>query len=192
MELTGDINRNPAMPMGESMRQTQLATGRCDAMEKSRRYIDRHQATKVADIYTDTKKIQPVWPKITSTPFLTRAELCKGYGRDVDNPPKRSYISRDQPSLVLNPENIRQPSNRMDDRTACVTRIPIKDQRETAKHVLPGAFAISKVLDKKAPHDAHRSYKHDNRTLMDVLVDKGASREPIRWGAIHKPAFEDD
>ena len=192
MELTGEINRSPAVPLGESFRQTQLVTARCDAMEKSRRYIDRHQATRVADIYTDEKKIQPIWPKVTSTPFQTRAELCKGYGRDVTDPPKRSYISRDQPSNVLNPENIRQPSNRMDDRTACVTRIPIQDQRETAKYVLPGAQAISKVLDKKKPHDRHRAYKHENRTLMDVLVDKPGAREPIKWGPIHKPVIQDD
>ena len=193
MELTGSINREPAVHMDESLRQMQLPTARCDAMEKSRRYMDRHQSTKLADIYTDTKKIQPIWPKVTSTPFYARAELCKGYGRGVDNPPKRSYVSRDQPKGVLNPEFVRQPSNRMDDRTACVTRIPIQDQRETAKYVLPGGLAISRVLDKKKPHEGHRSFKHDNRTMMEVLVDKpGASREPIKWGPIHKPVSLDD
>ena len=186
------ITAEPAVPMGEVMRQTHLQTSRCDAMEKSRRYIERHQSTAIANIYTDDKKIQPIWPKVTSTPFATRAALSKGYGREINDPPKRSYVSRDQPTGVLDPEKVRQPANRMDEKTACVTRIPKTNQRETAMHVLPGAMAIGQVLDQKKPHAKHRAYKHDNRTLLDVLVTERNNREPIPWGPIRTPAIHDD
>ena len=174
------------------MRQTHLDTSRCDAMEKSRRYIERHQSTAIANIYTNDKKISPVWPKVTSTPFAMRAALSKGYGREINDPPKRSYISRDQPRGVLDPERVRQPSNRMDERTACVTSIPKTNQRETAMHVLPGALTIGQVIEQKKDHTKHRTYKHENRTLLDVLVTERTKKEPIRWGPIHTPAIHNE
>jgi hypothetical protein len=186
------ITQDPAVPMGEVMRQTHLTTSRCDAMEKSRRYIDRHQSTAITNIYTDDKRIHPIWPKVTSTPFSTRAALSKGYGREVDDPPRRSYVSRDKPSSFFDPEKVRQPSNRMDEKTACVTRIPKTNQRETAMHVLPGAMAIGHVLEHKKPHAKHRAYKHGKRTLIDVLVTERDNREPIQWGPIHPPAIHDE
>ena len=91
---------------------------------------------------------------------------------------------------TLNPEFIRQPTNRMDERTACVTRIPVQDKGE-AKYVLPGAMAIGKVIDAKKPHQKHRGFKHDGRTMMDVLVTERKDRQPIKWGPIHKPTFDD-
>ena len=91
------ITRESAVPMGEVMRQTHLDTSRCDAMEKSRRYIERHQSTAIANIYTNDKKISPVWPKVTSTPFAMRAALSKGYGREIKPAKEKLHKSRPAP-----------------------------------------------------------------------------------------------
>ena len=57
-----------------------------------------------------------MWAKVTKTPFETRADLVQGYGRGNANEMKRSYISKDCPREFVNPENVRQPTNRMDER----------------------------------------------------------------------------
>ena len=66
------------------------------------------------------------------------------------------------------------------------------NQRETAMHVLPGAMDIGRVLALKEPHARHRTYKHENRTLMDVIVKEKYERKPISWGPIRKPAHDDE
>ena len=162
-------------------KQLTLPTSRCDAVELSRRYCNKHEGTTLSGIYSDTKKIHPVWAKVTKTPFETRAKLVQGYGREL----KRSYVSKDAPYNFFNPENVKQPRNRMDDRTASVTKPDTRaDPRIVAKHTLPGGLSIDKQLATKKPHTAHRTYKYENRTLMDQLITDRSNREPINWPAM--------
>lgn len=162
--------------------QKLLDTSRCDAMERSRRYCDTHEGTTLSAIYSDTKKIHPVWAKVTKTPFETRAKLCQGYGRANM---KRSVVSKDSPYDFFNPEKVKQPSNRMDDRTASVTKVDVRaDPRVAAMNVLPGGLSINNMVSTKKPHAAHRTFKHENRTLLDQIITDRSHREPIQWGPI--------
>ena len=158
-------------------------------MERSRRYCNHHVGTTLSGIYSDTTLIHPVWSKVTSTPFDTRAKLCQGYGREGL---KRSYISKDAPYDFFNPETVKQPSNRMDDRTASVTKTDVQaDPRVVAMHVLPGGLSMNDTLATKKPHIKHRSFKHDKRTLMDPILTNRSQREVIQWGPVETSLYKD-
>ncbi len=162
--------------------QTLLSTSRCDAMEKSKRYCARHEGTTLSGIYSSNKNIHPVWSKVTKTPYETRAKLCQGYGRDKMS---RSTISKDSPYDWKNPEDVKMPTNRMDARTASVTKTDVRaDPRVVAMNVLPGGLSINKQVTTKKPHAAHRTFKHENRTLIDQIVTDRSHRKPIQWGPI--------
>lgn len=167
--------------------QQQIPTDRCDAMERSRRYCQKHEGTTLSNIYSDTKLIHPVWAKVTKTPYATRAGLVQGYGRDKI---MRSYISKDAPYGFFNPETVVQPANRMDKRTASVTKPDVgADPRVTAMNVLPGGLTINQQITLKKPHAKHRTYKFENRTLMDQVLTDRSNREPIQWPAMEKSTF---
>ncbi len=167
--------------------QGSLPTERCDAMELSRRYCERHDGTTLSKIYSDTKLIHPIWPKVTKTPFDTRAKLLQGYGRSNI---KRSYISMDAPATFLNPETVKQPSNRMDDRTASITKPENRaDSRVAAMNVLPGGLSMNATISMKKPHAKHRTFKHDKLTLMDQVLTDRSLREPIQWGPVDTSLF---
>jgi len=167
--------------------QMDLPTSRCDAMELSRRYCQRHDGTTLSNIYSDTKVIHPVWPKVTKTPYATRAHLVQGYGREKI---MRSYISKDAPHGFFDPEKVVQPANRMDKRTASVTQPDVgADPRVTAMNVLPGGISINNQVTLKKPHAKHRTYKFENRTLMDQILTDRSHREPIKWPPMEKSIF---
>ena len=174
---------------GAAKTQMSLDSSRCDAMEKSRRYCNKHEGTTLSNIYSDTKLIHPVWSKVTKTPYETRAKLCQGYGRTGM---KRSFISKDSPYNFFNPETVKQPSNRMDDRTASVTKTDVRaDPRVVAMHVLPGGLAINSQIQTKKPHIKHRTFKHDGRTLLDPEPTDRSTREPIQWGPVPVSLYHD-
>ena len=172
---------NPPYAVGADT-QSLLSTDRCDAMEKSRRYCQRHVGTAMSSIYSSKKNIHPVWGKITQTPYETRAKLMQGYGGGKMT---RSTISKDSPYDWINPESVKMPANRMDSRTASVTKVDVRaDPRVVAMNVLPGGLSINKQITSKKPHTKHRTFKHENRTLLDQIVTDRSQRQVIKWGPI--------
>jgi len=167
--------------MRQTIQQMHADTSRCDAVELCRRYVQKHDTTTLSNLHSDEKKIAPLWAKVTETPFLRRAKLTQGYGRDWDKPIKRCTVSRDTMASILDPEKVKQPANRMDSRTACVTRVdPRANPREMAIHSLPGGLSLH-AHTSKVPRARHKGVKYENRTLLNVLVTDRDERKPIEW-----------
>lgn len=135
-----------------------------DAVAVADSYIARHTTVEVCNLHIDPVKISPFWPKVSTTPFDAPAKMRQGYGRHL----KKSYISVDAPrDSFIDPEKIVMPKNRMDDRVACVTRIPLHQDPMLPSQVLPGGLSLHQVkANTVVPHTRFRTYPHDKQTLM--------------------------
>lgn len=166
-------------------------TGRkLDAVEVAERYIAKHDRTTVCNLHLDDKKIAPLWYKVSSTPFSATAKMREGYGRQM----KKTFISSDAPrdGSFLDPEKVRQPTNRMDDRTACVTRIPAHQHPLLPSQVLPaGESMLQTRMGTVVAHTRYRTFPHDKRTYIDPLLTERNNDKPIEWGPIKRPVVLD-
>jgi hypothetical protein len=160
-----------------------------DAVEVADRYIAKHDATLICRLNTDEKKITPLWSKVSSTPFDAPANMKQGYGRAI----KSSFISVDAPrDSFLDPEVVKQPANRLDDRTACVTRVPLHQDPLLPSQVLPmGASLHLTKSTMRLEHTRFRSFAHDKRTLMEPLITE-RREEPIEWGPVRTSNIKPD
>lgn len=135
-----------------------------DAMEVAESYIGRHTTVQVCDLHIDPNKISPFWAKVSTTPFDAPAKMRQGYGRQL----KKSYISVDAPrDSFIDPEKVPVPANRMSDRVACVTRVPLHQDPLLPTQVLPGGLSLAQVKQTTTlTHTRFRTYPHDKQTLM--------------------------
>jgi hypothetical protein len=157
-----------------------------DAVEVAERYIGRHDRTTVCNLHLSETKIAPLWYKVSSTPFTATAKMREGYGRQM----KKTFISPDAPKdgTFLDPEKVRQPTNRMDTRTACVTRIPLHQDPMLPSQVLPAGESMLLTKTRTlVSHTRFRTFPHDKRTFMDPLITERKDDQPIQWGPIKRP-----
>lgn len=164
---------------------------RMDAVEVAERYIAKHDRTLICNLNIDDTKITPFWAKVSTTPFEGPALMRQGYGREM----KKSFISIDAPrDSFIDPEKVPQPSNRMDDRIACVTRIRLNQRHDPhlASQVLPMGESLQLTKQTvKLSHTRFRSFPHDKRTYLDPLITERDHEKPIEWGPIKRPVVLD-
>jgi hypothetical protein len=150
-------------------------------LPSSRQHIINHPQSKIANLYSDSSKISPTWGKVSTTPFRGKYELCGGYGKRL----QKTSISNDMPLNTLNPDRVRQPTNRMDHDTCSVTKKPPTDPL-AASYVLPGGAALRQAILKQktmeSSQDNYRTFKSGKQTYIDVVVpDRPSSRSLIKW-----------
>lgn len=157
-----------------------------DMLPSSRaEYICNHPTTVIAKLHSDHNKIAPIWSKVSSTPYLSKALLCGGYGRRIG----RTAISTDAPSEWLHAEKVKlspnNPYNNTNNNTnniAMYTSIT-KMIPTTSSDVLPGGQSMQIALTKKLPHSRFRTFGHGKQTYLDPLyTDRdGNSSSKIEW-----------
>lgn len=144
----------------------------------SRQYIVNHPVTQMAQLHSSENMIAPTWTKVSKTAWKDKSELCGGFGRRMMN----TSISSDAPSFFLNPENVHQPSNRMSNIEASVTRPQKKADPLAASYVLPGGASMLKALESPAPHNRFIKVKFGKQTYMDpIITERGGPK--IEWGS---------
>ena len=161
-----------------------------DAVEVAQRYIGAHDRTIISNLHLDEKKIAPLWSKVSSTPFTAVAKMREGYGRVL----KKSYISADAPrdGSFVDPEKVRQPTNRLDERTACVTRVPHRQDPMLPSQVLPAGESLHLTKTRTiVAHTRFRTFPHEKQTILDPILTQRSDEIPIQWGPIKRPVVLD-
>jgi hypothetical protein len=181
--------RRPAELISDHPHYRTESGRKMDAVEVSQRYITTHDRTSMCNLHLNERMIAPLWAKVSSTPFTAVAKMREGYGRRI----KKSYISPDAPTdSILNPEKVRQPTTRMDERVACVTRIPAHQDPMLPSQVLPAGESLHNIKSRTIlSHTRFRTFPHDKRTFLDPLVTERGDDAPIQWGPIKKPIILD-
>jgi len=143
-----------------------------------RKHIMHHPHTHIANLHSDETKMAPLWTKVSSSPFLGHANLIGGYGKRI----QKTSISIDAPAYFVNPDRVKIPANRMDDRVASVTKKQLPDPLAAAR-VLPGGIGLLNATKMKREHNRYRVFFHDKQSLIDPLLTNRTEREPIQWSA---------
>ena len=142
------------------------------SLPTSRQHILNHPSTKFASLFTDEKKISPLWTKVSATPFEKRCQLIGGYGKKL----QKTSISLDAPAAFVNPDRVPIPSNKMDRVTASIIRVPKTLDSST---VLPGGESIAIAKRNRVPSKI-RTLCFKKLALLDDIVPE-QTKEPIIW-----------
>jgi len=142
------------------------------SLPTSRQHILDHPSTKFAALFTDEKKISPLWTKVSASPFEKRSQLIGGYGKKL----QKTSISIDAPTAFVNPDRVPIPSNKMDRLTASIIRTP---KTLDSSKVLPGGESIA-IARRNAVPSKIRKLCFQKMTLLDDVVPAKIN-ESIVW-----------
>ena len=142
------------------------------SLPTSRQHILHHPSTKFTSLFTDEKKISPLWTKVSSTPFEKRSQLIGGYGRKL----QKTSVSIDAPVAFINPDRVPIPSNKMDRVTASIIRIP---KTLDSSKVLPSGESMAIARRNVVPSKI-RTLCFQKLTLLDDIVPEQI-KDPIIW-----------
>ena len=146
-------------------------------LPSDRKHIMSHPHTHIANLHSDETKMAPLWTKVSSSPFHGHASLIGGYGKRI----QKTSISIDAPAYFVNPDRVRVPANRMDDRVASVTKKQLPDPLAAAR-VLPGGMGMLAATQMKREHNRYRVFFHDKKSIIDPILTNRTD-EPIQWSA---------